>query len=405
MEREYITAKTIDTTVSVSGGQVDSLRRKVKVLSTVRAYENGFIGIAGKLGEPTPELEATAVENLANGIPYPCSLPCDKQATLHRHKGIIDSTHFLSTARHLVDRVREVADKFVVSGKVEYSEREDKYSNTKNTKYEYTGDNISVEFILKDKKSANIFDTAIDFYNNEKYDEDAIISDIKLLCDNYFKLVDIDNGVYPVIFTGEFLGSLMQHLVGEMYAVGNSLFSGKLGQKLFSDNFSLLYDLSPDSVLNIPFFDAEGETGEDYKGYLVKNGVLQALSTTKGISDKYNLPRCIGAGAPYDGKPTYGFDGLDWEQAADSLTDLLPDKAIYVVIASGGDMTTSGDYATPVQSSFLMEKGQIVGRLPDIKVHSNIFNMLGKDYIGASRKGVFRFCNNEMIAIKMNVEK
>lgn len=55
---------------------------------------------------------------------------------------------------------------------------------------------------------------------------------------------------------------------------------------------------------------------------------------------------------------------------------------MYVVIASGGDMTPEGHYATPVQMAYLVEKGKLVGRLPELNISGNFFELLGKDYLG-----------------------
>ena len=52
-------------------------------------------------------------------------------------------------------------------------------------------------------------------------------------------------------------------------------------------------------------------------------------------------------------------------------------------MASGGDTTPGGHFATPVQMAYLMEDGKFVGRLPELNIAGDVFDMLGKDYIGA----------------------
>ncbi len=48
----------------------------------------------------------------------------------------------------------------------------------------------------------------------------------------------------------------------------------------------------------------------------------------------------------------------------------------------GGDMTPEGHYATPVQMAYLVENGKLVGRLPELNISGNFFELLGKDYLG-----------------------
>ena len=78
------------------------------------------------------------------------------------------------------------------------------------------------------------------------------------------------------------------------------------------------------------------------------------------------------------------------------------EKAIFILSASGGDITTSGDYATPCEVALLIENGKPVGRLPKLNLFGNIGDFLGEDFIGASDKGLFEYKTSLAVA-KMNV--
>ena len=52
-------------------------------------------------------------------------------------------------------------------------------------------------------------------------------------------------------------------------------------------------------------------------------------------------------------------------------------------MASGGDTTPDGHFATPVQMAYLMEDGRLVGRLPELNISGSFFDLLGSDYIGS----------------------
>ena len=47
-------------------------------------------------------------------------------------------------------------------------------------------------------------------------------------------------------------------------------------------------------------------------------------------------------------------------------------------------MTSTGDIALPVQTAYVYENGRLAGRLPEFTVAVNVFDMLGKDFLGAS---------------------
>lgn len=75
MEKEFLTQIRRSVTLNVTGGRIDSFREKEETTGTVRAYDNGCIGIAGCLGEPEEQkLTEKAAEALALGIPYLCHL-------------------------------------------------------------------------------------------------------------------------------------------------------------------------------------------------------------------------------------------------------------------------------------------------------------------------------------------
>ena len=80
-------------------------------------------------------------------------------------------------------------------------------------------------------------------------------------------------------------------------------------------------------------------------------------------------------------------------------------KSIFVAVASGGDFTNSGDYASPVQSAYLVERGKIIGRLKDITISGNIFEMFNQNFIGVPKDSIFKFNYELPLIIKMNVRK
>ena len=201
----------------------------------------------------------------------------------------------------------------------------------------------------------------------------------------------------------DLFGTNIQHFAGDLYAAGASLLSGKLGKKVFSGKLTFCDDMNPDTSFETCFFDAEGCTAKDYRPILVENGVLKGLLTTKKTAEQYGLPNSGTADAPYDGVPSVGFHSCYLEKTADTLKELSPGKAVFMMIASGGDTTPDGHFATPVQLAFLLEDGKLAGRLPEISIGGNFFDMLGKDYIGTVYDRLFK--KVQLAAVMMDVKK
>lgn len=168
-----------------------------------------------------------------------------------------------------------------------------------------------------------------------------------------------------------------------MYTAGASLLSGKLGEKCFSEKFTFGDDRNAATHPGSCFFDAEGTVRPEDRGLLVQNGTLAALATTKNSAALFGLPVSGHAHAAYDGVPSLGMNGLYVAKTAESIAQIVPGKAVYVMSASGGDYTPSGHYATPVQMAYLVENGTVVGRLPELNISGDFFTILGEDYLGA----------------------
>lgn len=404
MEKEFIKEIKRSVTLNVTAGKIDSFRELEKTTGTVRVYHNGCIGVAGCVGEPDEKsLTAKAEEALAFGIPYPCKM--DEPLVLEdlHEEEIIPVPAFIPTMQSFLERLEGICPKFAFSNKINLEYNRSEYRNSAGRRLVSSGRELSIELIVQSRGSGNVFDTVLSWSGNH-FDADTLLSYFKEQYDAFYTPVDLEPGRYPVIAkTSSLFGAFLQHFIGDLYAAGASLLSGKLGQKVFSDKLTLRDDLNHATSPSACFFDAEGSTARDFRPTLIENGCLQGLLTTKKTAEQYGLPNLGTASASYDGVPELGFHRLYPEPTAHSLKELAPGKAVFVVMGAGGDVTPDGHFATPVQMAYLMEGGQLAGRLPGLNISGSFYDMLGKDYIG-SVHGEPQ--DDSMVsAVEMNVEK
>ena len=242
---------------------------------------------------------------------------------------------------------------------------------------------MDIGLIVQNRGSGNLFDAALG-YSGDRFDPDALLEQFKKEYDAFYTPVDIEPGRCPVVMeSGSLFGTFLRHFVAEMYVSGASLLSGKLGQKAFSDKLSLRDDMNPATHPGVCFFDYEGCVAPDLRPTLIDKGTLTGLLTTKKSAEQFGLPNLGTAAAAYDGVPSLGFHRFYVDPTASSLAELAPGRVIYMAMASGGDTTPDGHFATPVQLAYLMEDGKLVGRLPDLTVSGSFYDMLGKDFLGA----------------------
>lgn len=384
METEFLKNTTRSVTLNVTGGKIDSFREKEETTGTVRAYENGCIGVAGCLGEPDEAaLTVKAKEALSAGIPYPCKLEGPLEREEMHEEELLPIPQFLPTMQSFLDRLGEQCPKFAFSNKLSLRYRRCEYRNSLDRRLASSGWDMSIDLIIQSRGSGNLFDTALG-WSGSKFDPEAILSRFQEQYDAFYTPVDLEPGRYPVVLSAsDLFGTFLQSFIGEVCAAGASLLSGKLGKKVFSEKLSFRNDMNPDTNPGCCFFDDEGCIAPNLRPTLIEKGVLTGLATTKKSADQYGLPNLGTAIGTYDGVPSLGFHRLYVDPTAEHLRELVPGKAVYAVLASGGDTTPDGHFATTVQMAYLMENGKLVGRLPELNIGGNFFDLLGKGFLGA----------------------
>lgn len=391
MQKEYINRKTSSLSINVVATEVESLRKVVESTCTVRVYDNGCIGVAGQIGNACASgVENDAVENLALGIAYPCDFAKDVNMNVDARKNIVDEDKFVQVAKSLLAKLRKEVPDFLFSNKIQYFTSETEYKNTQNTSLSYKGNEMVLVLCVKSKSSANIMDFAY-VVDTDVYDENKAVEDVKLLCEAYNNVLPWQDGKYPVIAEQQlYCGSyVLDNFDGENYATGASLFKDMLGKKVFNEKVTLAVN---NELPNSAFFDAEGTVCDEKNGTLIRNGVFERVIANKKIAAQYGLPRLGNSVSTYDTIPQGSARGVEFKNTAERIRDLIGNqKAIYVLDASGGDMTTSGDFATPCEVALLVENGKFVGRLPKLNIFGNVKEFLGDDFIGASDKGLLNY--------------
>lgn len=409
MVKEKYTSNIKETCITISNSRVESIRLKNDTKTSLRIYKDRYIGVAGAIGKYSEaELEKGALEALEQKIEYPCEPTQNKQEKLDKRTEIIKDEEAVNEVEELLSELNKQQPEFIFSHKVRIKETNNKIINDADLDLEYSDRVMSIELVYKDKGSSNIMDG---FIANEarKYDRKLFLKESNMILNAYKNKVDLENcGTYPVIFaTNEIpTGKFISDLNGKIFASGSSLFSNKMGEKVFNENFTFYHSLNPDDVFNTPFFDAEGVVNNNYRYALIDKGVINSPYTDKRTAKRFNLPLTGTSEAAYDGVPTLQPSGFKVKESNKSLKELLGGQTgIIVMIASGGDFTPGGDYGTPVQLAMLFDGENLIGRLPEIQISSNVFDMYGKAFRGVSKDFPLPYSRNNFAVMDMKVSK
>jgi PmbA protein len=409
MIKEKYIQKVKEVSISISQTEIESIRQKNIEKTGLRVYDNGYLGYAGTIGDyDEKELAAKAIKALDNKIPYifePNGNPSIKE---DYSLDIIPEEIIVDEIDELLTLIKRDQPEFYFSNKIKLAEHELKLMNDKGLNLGYRDKYMSFELIFKEKNSANIMDGAVEF-KGRKYNRHQVLAIVNEICSAYKNKVDLPyEGRLPVIFSTEDSLPLIKFLTdldGNKFGSGSSLFSNKIGRKIFSKNFTLYQSNNPEDQPGA-FFDTEGTVNKNYRFALIENGVLKAPYTDKKSSYKFNLPLTGAATGDYDSAPALGFPNLLIKSSEKTARELLNgEMGIFVVIASGGDFTPDGNFATPVQLALLFDGERFIGRLPELNITSSVFDMFGDSFIGVSSNSLSPLSNGKFLIMMMKVNK
>jgi PmbA protein len=396
-----------ETAINVTNSNVDSVRIKNNTKTSLRIYKDGFIGVAGAIGKYNEtELENEAMEALKQNIEYPCSPSVDRQEKMDKKSEFIKDEEIVNEVEELLYNLRKNHPDFIFSNKINLTETNTKVSNDEGLNLEYSDKGISIELLFKHKDSSSLFEGFIGT-EERKYDRNLLLQESDVILSAFNNKVELpENKTYPVVCYSSMapMNKLISDLEANVFASGSSLFSDKIGQKVFSEDFTFYQSLNPDDAINIPFFDAEGVVNNEYRYALIEKGVIKTPYTDKKTARKFNLPLTGSSASLYDGVPAVSFINHKIEESQKTLKELLGGEiGIFVMVSSGGDFTSSGDFAAPVQCAFLFDGEKLIGKLPELQLSSNIYDMFGSGFRGVSKDTFLPFSTGKFTVMDLKV--
>lgn len=396
-----------EISINIVQSNIKSVRKKDITKTGFRVYENGFIGIAGAVGKvDEEELQNRAIENLKLEIPYPYEPSTNLVKKVDYRKEIFSNEEFVKEVEELLQILREEFPDFIFSNSIYIQDFETKLINNKGLDLTHTDRAVAVGLVIKEKDSVNVFDAFSTFVDRE-YSREKILNNTREILAAYKNKVELPaKGKLPVVFMGDDglpLMKIIEEMNGYKVGTGASLFKDLIGEKKFSDKFTLYQSAEEEELSGVEFFDAEGVVNSDYRYTLIENGKIITPYTDKKTASQFNLPLTGSASAEYDKVPSLAPRNIMVESSDKTLKELLNGQlGIAVLIASGGDFTQEGVFGTPVQLAFLTDGEKLIGRLPELTISGELYSMFGDDFIGKSRdKGLL---GQKTIAFNLDVD-
>ena len=391
MIKELYQQTVREVCLNVSAGRVDSLRKKNITKSGCRVYDNGYIGVAGCLGQPTADTWAAAEQALERKVE---AMPPEtgKERVREQGEALVTPEAFRAGCEELLATLRAEFPDFVLSNKLQMMDVEMRLENDAGLKYADQKRSYAMVLLVKQAGSPNMYDSHL-LAVSRRFDREGWLAQARQVLTAQRTLLPMPEGGRCLILDNA-IGDALQNfsildkaLSGREYLVGTSLFQGRLGQRLFDPRVTLSYDVTGTEWLDRDdvFFDKEGTTLPGDRANLIENGVLKNLATNKKYAAQLGLASTGGAFGDYDSAPALDALPLVLASTGETLEQLTAGReCILPLIGSGGEWTDAGDYATPVQCAYLYRDGKLVGRLPEFGLAVKLDELFGENFVGVS---------------------
>lgn len=409
MKKEIISINRKETSIKLQASEINSIRVKDIERNAVRVYLDGKIGIAGAVGASSVEaLTKQGIENLSSNIKYPYELESNKKDHRNYTETHYNEKELMTLTKTILDSFKKDFEDFIFSESVKTVEIDYKFTNSEGLDLRYQDAYLEFGLIVKAKDSPNLFDTFTGWQGRNIDIDRYLATASKQLQAERTKVAMPKAERVPVFFVSpdSLGGFLNQQLNGEIYGNKSSLFEGKIGETLFNEKLSIVQNNNSKTSFS-SFFDAEGVTNENDTVALIENGVLKNVFTDKKNAEKFKLEHTGSAVGGYDDIPSLKFTNIEPKiDSKDIKKTLNGEHAILALVVAGGEFNADGNYATPVQASYLFDGKNLLGKLPEFNMGNDIYSMLGKDYIGTFASEDLYFAENGFsLGCYMNIIK
>ncbi len=378
-----------------------SISFKNNRLHGINEKENSGMGIRlnidGKTGfsytndpDRLAEVTGRAAELAAFGDPEGYELPEKAQVTFEPYDEAINSCSTAAEIEKGHEMIALLTDRYpgihadlnisVSSGKTRLENSRGLAGEYRNS---YYGFSISATYIPREGSKIDVWDSlSAPSSRNFSHLASVLIEKIE----KAQTAVPSESGRLPVIVTprafGRLLGIVASGLDARAVFKGISPFKDKMGEKLFHDSFTISDNpLLKDSPFSFPF-DDEGVMARNKD--LISGGMLQNFVTDLKHAERLGIEALGNASRGYASLPAPSFSNITVPGGTIPYKELLKEAPRAVLIESfiglGQSNTLTGEFSANLDLAYLVENGEISGRVKDCMVKGNLFELL-KDNI------------------------
>lgn len=404
MKKEKYINTGIYSEVKILENEIVSFNKYDKTSTSFRVYDKGIVGVHFQQGKMTDkEGFEKAKKNLELNRQYPFELESGVRS-LDKTEKLLTDEQLMKKAKSELAYLKKAHPDFTFSGNFFSNSYFEQQKNSAGMDYQVKdGHNgVSISFKHKDSKDLDDGYFSMNFRNGFSSACFRRMADNYLT--NYTKIVEMPDELIIMMPDWKLNGKLRDCLNAEKLALGTSLLSGKIGEKVFSENLTIYHNVTKTNIWMSTFWDADGIVHKGDRLCYIKNGKILRGYADKRIAAKYGVECTGSAYHNYRDIPNNGWVNFRISPLQKTPKEILNGRlAVLPVQFSGGGFSDTGEYAMPVQMAYLTDGEKILGRLPPFTMRSSMFDMFGKNFIGVAK--YMSLWNASMMLVKMEAGK
>ncbi len=363
----------------------------------VRVVVDGRLGFAASSDRAAADkLVANALESAAYGdevpIAFPAPQPAPAVTTYDPAIAAFPIPRLVEIGEEIIALVRQAEPEALVNVDLKRGVQDISIRNQTGTDVAVRRSPLSISVEISRVKGDDVL-LVFDVAGATVWDDDymAFVRRLAERLEQAKRSATLRAGKMPVLFAPSgalVLGlPLMEGLNGKSVYTRTSPMAGKVGEQLFDRKIAIADDPLLDGKFGSAPYDEEGVAHR--RTVLVKDGVLQGFlydlrtAALSGVASTGNGERSLFS-APQP-SPT----NLVFQPGQTPLADMIGgiEEGLLAVdaLGLGQGNVISGAFSNSLSLAFKIEKGEIVGRVKDVSIAGNVYNLL-RDVAAVSRE-------------------
>ncbi len=394
---EVVNIQSESTTIGFETNRLKSSQVEETKGTAVRVVKDGRLGFAASSDESAQErLVSNVLDSVAYGdevpITFPAPQPAPQVTVFDQTIAELSIPRMVEMGQEIIDLVLEIEPRAYVNVGLERGVQRQSIRNHAGTEVSFKRSPLSTTLMVNRVEGDDVllmFD--IEGVTVWEHDYLAFARRLGEKLELAKRNASIRSGRMPVLFAPS--GALVLGLPLRLGLDGKNVYTqispmaGKVGEKLFDEKLTIVDDPTIHGRLASASHDDEGVAHR--RNVLVERGVLKGFmydlktAAQSGVESTGNGSRSLFS--PPSPAPT----NLLFKAGETPLADIIAgiDEGLWVdhVLGLGQGNIVSGAFSNSLSLAFKIEKGEIVGRVKDVSIAGNVYDLL-QDVAAVSRE-------------------